>query len=502
MASKKAAPPPPLREPKQSESRFANGVLFQFFHWYSANDGTLWKMLGERAGELAAAGISAVWLPPAAKGAAGPDDTGYGVYDLYDLGEFDQRGAVRTKYGTRAELIAAIRAAQQAGLQVYADVVLNHRQGADETEEIPAIEVDAGDRTRQLSASHQIRAWTRFTFPGRGTTHSDFAWNASCFTSTDCNADAPEEGKIYLLNGKTFSGEVSQELGNFDYLLGCDVDVYNPAVREELFRWARWLVDVTGVDGFRLDAVKHIPASFYRDFFNHLRTHFGQRELLGIGEYWSGDLAALEGYLAATEGVMKLFDVPLHYRFVQAAQAGRDFDLRTIFDGTLTQSNPLAAVTFVDSHDTQPDQSLASWVDDWFKPLAYALILLRVNGYPCVFFADYYGADLGPGSLTSHRFLIDIFLEARRRYHHGDQHDSFDDPQCIAWVRTGNAEHPGSLVVVMSTAEAKSKRLQAYAPRGRFRDLTGHLDAEVIADEDGSADFPCPAGSLSVWAQR
>lgn len=476
-------------------------MLFQFFHWYSPNDGSLWRSVSERAAELAASGITALWLPPAYKGAAGADDTGYGVYDLYDLGEFDQKGTVRTKYGTCAEYLESIRCAQKAGLHVYADIVLNHRQGADETEEVEAVEVDLNDRNRTTSPSYRMHAWTKFTFPGRGVKYSDFEWNASCFTSTDCNADAPGEPKLYLLNGKTFSGDVSTEFGNFDYLLGCDVDVYNAAVREELFHWARWYVDVTRVDGFRCDAVKHIPSSFYRDFFHHLRTHFGKRELLGVGEYWSGDLGVLEKYLADTEGVMKLFDVPLHFKFMDAARLGRDFDLRTIFDRTLVQENPLAAVTFVDSHDTQPNQSLESWVADWFKPLAYALILLRAEGYPCVFFADYYGADLGEHSLTSHRFLIDVFLDARRRYQWGDQHDSFDDPRCIAWVRTGNAEHPGSLVVVMSSADASAKRVQSYAANAQFKDLTGHIDGQIQTDAEGWADFSCPAGSLSVWAQ-
>ena len=32
-------------------------------------------------------------------------------------------------------------------------------------------------------------------------------------------------------------------------------------------------------------------------------------------------------------------------------------------------------------------------VEPWFKPLAYALILLRREGYPCIFYADYYGAE-------------------------------------------------------------------------------------------------------------
>lgn len=48
-------------------------------------------------------GMTAVWLPPAYKAADGSEGVGYAVYDLFDLGEFDQKGSVRTKYGTKLE---------------------------------------------------------------------------------------------------------------------------------------------------------------------------------------------------------------------------------------------------------------------------------------------------------------------------------------------------------------------------------------------------------------
>jgi len=65
--------------------------------------------------------------------------------------------------------------------------------------------------------------------------------------------------------------------------------------------------------------------------------------------------------------------------------------MRTIFDGTLVKSNPVQAVTLVENHDSQPGQSLESTVQSWFKPLAYAMILTREQGYPSVFYGDYYG---------------------------------------------------------------------------------------------------------------
>lgn len=58
---------------------------------------------------------------------------------------------------------------------------------------------------------------------------------------------------------------------------------------------------------------------------------------------------------------------------------------------TLVGDDPDNVMTFVDNHDSQIGQSLESWVTDWFKPLAYALILLRKDGYPCLFYGDYYG---------------------------------------------------------------------------------------------------------------
>ena len=78
-----------------------NGVMMQYFHWYSPDDGTLWDEVASKADELKKAGFTALWLPPAYKGAHGVKDVGYAVYDMYDLGEFDQKGSVRTKYGTR-----------------------------------------------------------------------------------------------------------------------------------------------------------------------------------------------------------------------------------------------------------------------------------------------------------------------------------------------------------------------------------------------------------------
>jgi alpha-amylase len=481
------------------------GVMLQAFQWHAPDDGRLWTELRESAPALAAAGFTGIWLPPAYKSHRGSNDVGYGVYDLHDLGEFDQKGSVRTRHGTKDELVQAVAALRGAGLQVYADVVLNHRLGADEQEAVRVRPVRESDRDVVSEVLLDTNVWSRFTFPGRAGAHSAFQWRAEHFTAFDYIDPAPDakDGKLlYLLEGKRFSEDVSGEQGNFDYLMGCDVDQDHPDVRGELFAWARWFVDTTGVDGVRLDAVKHFPSDFAHDLLGELRAHRTDREIYAVSEYWSGDANAILQYIDSTQSTTDIFDVPLHLRLADAARVGKDFDLRTVFDGSIVAARPALAVTFVDNHDTEPGQSLESWVAPWFKPLAYALILLRRDGYPCVYAADYMGGPHAPEPLPSFGPLIDTMLRVRHAHGHGDQHDVFEQPNCIAWVRTGDAEHPGSLVCVLSNGDVGRVRLNAFAADAVFVDALGLAEGEVTTDAAGMGEFWCPAGSLAAWVRR
>ena len=93
-----------------------NGTMLQGFSWNLPPDGQHWRRLARLAPRLAEEGFTSVWMPPAYKGTGGNTDVGYGVYDLWDLGEFDQRGSVATKYGTREEYLrfAAKRREEEA----------------------------------------------------------------------------------------------------------------------------------------------------------------------------------------------------------------------------------------------------------------------------------------------------------------------------------------------------------------------------------------------------
>ena len=93
-------------------------------------------------------GINMIWLPPAYKGASGGYSVGYDSYDLFDLGEFDQKGSVATKYGDKAQLLEAIDALKSNNIAVLLDVVVNHKMGADEKEHVRVQRVNEQDRTQ------------------------------------------------------------------------------------------------------------------------------------------------------------------------------------------------------------------------------------------------------------------------------------------------------------------------------------------------------------------
>lgn len=487
-----------------------NGVMMQFFHWYNRADGSLWNEVARTAPELARSGISGLWLPPAYKGIGGGGDVGYGVYDMYDLGEFDQKGSVRTKYGTKGEYLKAIEVLKQNKLQVYADGVFNHRMGGDAAETVRATPYWQDNRLHARGPEKDIKAYTHFSFPGRRKQYSDFEWHWRHFDAVDYDDSQPNErNTVYLLQGKVFDDQVALEKGNFSYLMGCDLDFQNTEVREELTRWGKWYLDTTGVDGFRLDAIKHIAAWFFPAWLDEMERHAG-RDLFVVGEYWVPDISALHWYINIIGGRMAVFDVPLHFNFHAASHSSGNYDMRRILHGTLMQERPTHAVTFVDNHDSQPLQALESTVEPWFKPLAYALILLRRDGYPCLFYPDYYGAeyeDFGRDgqrhkvNLPSHRWLIDKFLLARSQFGSGPQIDYFDHYNCIGWSRLGDANHPRAMAVLMSDGPEGHKWMETGKPNTRFIDLTEHVKDAVTTNEHGWGDFRCPGGSVSVWVQ-
>lgn len=488
-----------------------NSTIFQFFHWYYPSDGSLWNVCAREAAHLASLGVDHVWLPPAYKSAYGNDEPGYAVYDLFDLGEFDQKGTVATKHGTKDEYLNCVKALHASGIKVLADIVLNHRLGADEQETIAVKKVNPENRNEFTSDTEKIDSHVLFTFPGRQKKYSDFVWDHHAFSGVD--AVQGDEKIIYTIQneyGDRWEDLMEEEKGNFDFLMGADVEFRNPHVREELKKWGKWYVDATGIDGFRLDAVKHISPDFYKDWLDAMKAHLN-KPFFCVAEYWNRDAEVLQQYLELMEGRTQLFDVPLHYNFYKASREKRSFDMRKIFDNTLVSLKPEYAVAFVENHDTQPLQSLESTVDYWFKPHANAIILLREQGTPCVFYVSLYGAEYTNPKDEQHPIkmavvpALEILMKVRRYEAYGQQRDYFDHATVVGWTREGDDEHEHSgCAVLLSNGDKGEKRMEIGKRNAgkTFVDITGNTEGEAVIDDNGWGMFYVNEESISVWISK
>lgn len=477
-----------------------NGVIIQYFEWNLPNDGNLWKQLKADAKHLHEIGITAVWIPPAYK-ADEQQDEGYATYDLFDLGEFDQNNTIRTKYGTKEELKAMIDELHRYKISVYLDAVMNHKAEGDYTERFMVREVDPKDRTKDISDDFEIQAWTGYLFKGRGNKYSDFRWHWHHFSGVGFD-DASKRSGIFRVIGenKSWSEGVDDENGNYDFLLCNDLDLDHPEVIKELNYWGTWVSEELNLDGMRLDAIKHMKNDFIKQFLEVVRTDRG-KDFFAVGEYWNGNLTILENYLESVNNSLSLFDVPLHYNLFEASEKGKEYDMQNLLNNTLVVKQPENAVTFVDNHDSQDGSSLQSQVQDWFKPSAYGLILLMEGGYPCIFYGDYYGIK---GEKSPHKLIIDIILDARRKYAYGEQHDYFDHPSTVGFVRMGDKEHPGSgLALLISNGESGNKLMNVGKERKGevWNELTGNIKDKVTIDNEGNGNFLVEGGKLAIWVK-
>lgn len=476
-----------------------NQTIVQLFHWFSPVCSDSWKSLQEKTPYLADLGITMAWLPPPYKTAEGDENPGYAVYDLYDLGEFDQKGSVNTKYGIKQDFIDLVADMRSKGIKAIADIVLNHMLGGDEKERVPVREVDPENRKKYLSDLQHVEAPTRFYFPGRNKAHSSFEWNWTCYSSFELN------GKIYQVQSEftkaSWNEMPTEEKGSFDFLLGNDLEYRNPQVVQELFNWLRWFLDTTGIDGFRIDGVKHMSHHFTNQLLDKMIELTDDNRII-ISEFVSFKGPVLGKFLETVQFKTQLFDFAFKQNLKEASEKGQQFDLRTLEDGTLLQQYPGHAITFLDNHDTQLLRNTEAVVQDWFRPIGYAYILLREKGIPVVFYPDLFGAKYEKEGKKADLQPVEnlpALIRARRTHAYGAQRDYLVNARTIGWTREGGEN--GGLAVILSyeTEGGIDMELGKTNAHKKMKSLSKN-DQVIALDENGKAWFPITAsGTMQVW---
>ena len=472
------APDSPALQPLAgtgANATVANGVMMQGFYWdvpTSTNGQSWWQLLGSQATDLSSAGITAVWLPPAYKGGSGYD-VGYGVYDRYDLGEFNQKGTVATRYGTLAQLQGCISALHGKGIQVYEDMVMNHLTSADAQEQFNV-------------GGTNYNVYTSFTYPGRGNTYSSFQWHYYNFNGTQ---QAPNNG-WYQWNAWDFQPYANNDA--YDNLLGSEIRYADVNQRTETKNWGNWITAKLGLDGYRLDATKHIQTSFVNEWLDAVKTN-GR---FAVSEAWFRNLGDLQNYAAATGGRTSLFDVPLHYTFQDMSNGNGAWDMRGLQFAGFTEANGALSVSFVDNHDTdQTGGALFSPVSN-LKMLAYSYILTREKGYPCVFYKDYYTYGLGAQIKRLNQ------IRQANAYGTGFEYTGSNDADVYAYSRGGDASHLGLMQLLNDGGGAASKGITSPFKNATLTDATGNTSGTVTTDGNGYGVFRVNARSYAVWVPQ
>ena len=295
------------------------------------------------------------------------------------------------------------------------------------------------------------------------------------------------ENAIFKFKDKEWAKSVDDEFKNYDYLMGGNLDFSNQEVIAECKRWGLWYERLTKVDGFRLDALKHIESSFYKEWLEYIRKE-SKKELFSVGEYWTYKVDKLHKYLEDVDYSMSLFDVPLHDNLYRAS-TDFNFDMSRLLDGTLVKENPEKAVTFVDNHDTQPEQGIESFIERWMKQIAYSVILLREDGYPCVFYGDLFGIE---HSKVKPVDRIKTLMTLRKLRAYGKQHDYFDDRHIIGWTREGDEKHISSGLAVVASNSCDGEKWMYIGKKfagEKFIDCLDNCFDVITIGEDGYRSF-------------
>lgn len=350
--------PPPLVTTTGPGAGSGYEIILQGFNWES-NKEQWYKKLITMTPEIAKAGFTAVWLPPASDSVSAE---GYLPRDLYDL---------NSKYGTEAELRQLVSVLHEHGLKAIADIVVNHRcahyQGSD-------------------------GKWNKFG--GR------LAWDNSYLCS----------------NNPSFGGSGGRKKQE-DYPAAPNLDHGQERLRKDIIEWMRYLRNSIGYDGWRFDFVKGYDGKWTGEYVN------ATVPLMAFGEYWDtcsyadGVLSYNQDahrqrtvdWCDATGGTCAAFDFTLK-GILQEAVSKKEYwrlvDSQGRPSGVLGLW-PSRAVTFLENHDT--GSTLQHWPFPWQHAAEGYAYLLTHPGTPCIFF-DHFYYDEG------HRSHILKLIEIRKKY--------------------------------------------------------------------------------------
>jgi len=165
-----------------------------------------------------------------------------------------------------------------------------------------------------------------------------------------------------------------------------DLAQENPAVYDFLLDYSKYWIIKTGCDGFRLDAVKHVPKEFWQRLARDLHQFAGPDFLL-LGEVFAGEVEYVASYQHL--GFNALFDIPMYYTIQRVfAQGGLVTLLSRQLEANAAHYQNILLSPLIDNHDVARFSYYAG--DHVKEKICLALTFVwSLNGLPML----YYGTE-------------------------------------------------------------------------------------------------------------
>ena len=509
--------------------------------------------LTKRLDYIQGLGTTSIWLTPSFKNKAvqtedGPS-AGYHGYWITDFTQIDPH------LGTNAELKELVDKAHRRGMKVYFDIITNHTADVIGYAEGARTAYVSKDRKPYRTASGTVFDDRDYAGTNRfpelsATTSFPYTPELEASETTLKKPDWLNDVRLYHNRGNTtFTGEDSY-YGDFFGL--DDLFTEHPrVVRGMIDIYKTWIRDF-GVDGFRIDTMKHVDDAFWQKFGPEVLRYArqqGKREFFMFGEVFD-TTKSFTSHFTTTDRIQAVLDFPFQEAARSFASRGKSArDLATFFAGddwyTDRDSNAYQLPTFLGNHDmgrighfVTADNAGAADAELVARDrLAHELMYFS-RGNPVVYYGDEQGftgtggdqvarqsmfASLVPDYLdddllgTDRSHATDNFVPEHPLYQairslagvtkrfpalrNGAQQHRYADAEAgvYAFSRTARKEQREFVVALNNSETERTVTVPTYMKRGGFTKVYGDGPGRLRSDARRHLELTVPALSSIVY---
>ncbi|EWC58556.1 Neopullulanase [Actinokineospora spheciospongiae] len=491
-------------------------------------------------------GTTAIWMTPMfanqwVQGSGADVSAGYHGYWTTDFTRLDPH------FGTTADMRALIRDAHRRGIKVFFDIVANHTADVIDYAEGEHDYIGTGAQPYLDARGNVVdigAAAGKPGFPALDPAKS-FPYTPVFRTPADATKKVPawlNDPALYHNRGdSTYTGE-STEYGDFSGL--DDLMTENPRVVDGMERIFTSWIDTLGIDGYRVDTVKHVNMEFWQALAPHVKAYAkarGKEDFFVFGEVYDSDAANTSAY-TTTGRMQATLDFPFQsgaLDFLSGRGSARLAEVLTDDDRyTDADSNASSLPTFLGNHD----MGRMAWMlrqqgvpeDQLLNRLKLGNTLMYLwRGNPVVYYGDEQGFAGGGGDKlarqdmfasktpeyagerfigsdrtgavdnfnTAHplyRQLADLaeFVDRDRVWADGNQTLRFNQGDVLAFSRTTRWEQREHLVVANAGAAPVTVDVPAAAGNLRYRTEFPAQGPGPTSGADGKVRVTVPAFSV------